>query len=81
MTIRSTIRIAWKPSKPTQYAMYFHCQTRLVETFRELFPDYFRFDGNRAIVFHENDEVPIEQLSMCIMAALTYHLTKDSLRN
>jgi hypothetical protein len=76
----STIRIAWKRSSPTQYAMYFHCQTNLVATFRELFPDSFRFEGNRAIVFHENDAVPTEQLSLCIAAALTYHLTKDALR-
>ena len=77
----STIRIAWKRSSPTQYAMYFHCQTNLVETFRELFPDSLRFDGNRAIVFHEHDEVPIEPLSSCIAMALTYHLIKDSLRS
>lgn len=77
----STIRIAWKKSNPKEYAMYFHCQTNLVLTFRELFPDCFRFDGNRAIVFHENDEVPTEQLSFCIATALTYHLTKNSLRS
>jgi hypothetical protein len=76
----STIRIAWKRSKPTQCAMYFHCQTNLVPTFRELFSDYFRFEDNRAIVFHEDDDLPTEQLSLCIAAALTYHLTKNSLR-
>lgn len=76
----STIRIAWKRSNPTQYGMYFHCQTNLVESFRELFPDCFRFSGNRAIVFDENDEVPAQQLSVCIEMALTYHLIKDSLR-
>jgi hypothetical protein len=77
----TTIRIAWKRSSPKQYAMYFHCQTNLVETFCGLFSDYFRFDGNRAIVFQENDEVPTEQLSFCIAAALTYHLDKDSVRS
>ena len=43
-------------------------------TFRELFSEYFEFDGNRAIVFNEEDDVPIEQLSLCIAMALTYHL-------
>jgi hypothetical protein len=76
----STIRIAWKQSAPTRYALYFHCQTNLVETFRGLFPDCLKFDGNRCIFFHEDDEVPTEQLSFCIAAALTYHRTKDSLR-
>lgn len=69
----STVRIDWKESHPSQYAMYFHCQTNLVETFRTLFPTEFRFEGNRAIVFHESDVVPADSLTLCIAAALTYH--------
>lgn len=72
----STIRIAWKRSNPSHYAMYFHCQTNLVETFRTLFPNEFTFEGNRAIVFRECDVVPTDSLSFCIAAALTYHRTK-----
>ena len=34
----STIRLAWKPARPEQYAMFFNCQTTLVDTFRTLFP-------------------------------------------
>ena len=30
----STIRIDWKKKRPNEYAMYFNCQTTLVETFR-----------------------------------------------
>jgi len=70
----STIRIAWKNSRPLEYAMYFNCQTNLIETFRTLFPDEFRFKGNRAIVFHQDDNVPLDSLGFCIAAALTYHL-------
>ena len=73
----STIRIDWKKSAPTQYAMYFNCKTNLVDTFRTLFPDTFRFEGNRKIVFEERDVVPIESLSFCIAATLTYHLSKS----
>jgi hypothetical protein len=69
----STVRIAWKRSSPLQYAMYFHCQTNLVETFRTLFPNEFAFEGNRAIVFRESEVVPTDSLSFCIAAALTYH--------
>ncbi len=76
----STIRIDWKKSAPTQYAMYFNCKTNLVDTFRTLFPDTFRFEGNRKIVFEERDVVPIESLSFCIAATLTYHLRKNSHR-
>jgi hypothetical protein len=72
----STVRIDWKKSKPTQYAIYFHCQTNLVETFRTLFPTEFDFEGNRAILFDETDTVPEDSLSLCIAAALTYHRKK-----
>jgi hypothetical protein len=69
----STVRIAWKPARPLQYAMYFNCQTTLVETFKTLFPNDFGFDGNRAIVFKASDRMPTEEVAWCIAAALTYH--------
>lgn len=74
----STIRIAWKNSRPLEYAMYFNCQTNLIETFRTLFPDEFRYVGNRAIIFHQDDTVPLDSLAVCIDAALTYHLTNKN---
>ena len=74
----STVRIDCKKSNPKQYAMYFHCQTNLIETFRRLFPREFKFEGNRAIVFDETDTVPTDSLAFCISVALTYHLKKPT---
>ncbi|MDD4912128.1 MAG: TfoX/Sxy family DNA transformation protein [Sideroxydans sp.] len=76
----STIRLGWKKSAPAQYALYFHCQTNLIETFRTLFHREFKFEGNRAIVFNEADEVPMDSLAFCIAAALTYHRDKSAAR-
>ena len=70
----STVRIDWKARNPGHYAMYFNCQTNLVETFRTLFPNDFKFEGNRALVFSVEDELPEDSLSMCTAASLTYHL-------
>ncbi|MEE9339117.1 MAG: DUF1801 domain-containing protein [Methylococcaceae bacterium] len=72
----STIRIAWKKTTPNQYFMYFHCKTKLVDTFKELYSDIFIFEGNRAIIFNENDEIPVKELKHCILLSLTYHLRK-----
>lgn len=69
----STIRIDWKSRSASQYAMYFHCRTDLVETFRAYFPEEFTFEGNRAIVFELSDLVPMDSLRVCVAAALTYH--------
>jgi hypothetical protein len=74
----TTIRIAGKRSDRQKYAMYFHCQTNLIETFRTVFPDEFSYEGNRAIIFDEDDEVPVKELSVCISAALTYHRRKKA---
>ncbi|HED17650.1 MAG TPA: DUF1801 domain-containing protein [Gammaproteobacteria bacterium] len=72
----STIRMDWKKSSPNQYAMYFNCKTSLVDTFREIYGDCLRFEGNRAIVFYENDEIPVDELKHCILLSLTYHRIK-----
>jgi hypothetical protein len=74
--IGTTVRIGWKKSRPARYAVYFHCQTTLVDTFRTLFPEDFKYEGNRAIVFSEKDAVPARELAFCIAAALTYHRDK-----
>ena len=73
----STLRIDWKAKKPDQYAMYFKCTSRLVETFRSIYKNIFVFEGNRAIVFTLDDPIPKEALQACIKAALTYHRVKQ----
>lgn len=72
----SPFRMDWKDKTPDQVALYFHCQTDLVGIFRTLFPQDFRFEGNRALVFALTGEMPEDELSFCIAAALTYHLKK-----
>ncbi len=72
----STIRIAWKASRPEVCMMYFRRQSRLVETFRVVYPDVFDYEGNRAIVFDGDAEVAVTALKHCIATALTYHANK-----
>ena len=76
----STVRINWKKTDEDQYAMYFKCTTNLVETFREKYPTQFRYGGNRSILFHMDDEIPVKELRDCIALALTYHLRKKLAR-
>jgi hypothetical protein len=56
------------------YAIYFHCQTDLVESFRELYPTELSYGGNRSILLNAEDEIPQAALRHCV--ALTYHLRK-----
>jgi hypothetical protein len=73
----STIRIDWKSKQPDQYAMYFICSTRLVETFRMLYGNTFQYEKNRALVFQLEGDIPVNQLKECIKMALMYHDLKD----
>lgn len=72
----STLRMDWKDKEPDQYAMYFQCTSRLVDTFKLVFNHTFRYEGNRAIVFDLNQKIPTKELKECIKACLTYHKVK-----
>ncbi len=72
----STVRFDWKEKDPNQYAMYFNCNTKLIDTFKELYGDKFHFEGNRAIIFDKNDALHKEELKHCIKLSLTYHRVK-----
>jgi Domain of unknown function (DU1801) len=71
----STLRINCKKDQD-RYAIYFNCNTTLIDTFRSLLPTSFSFEGNRAIVFPTADKLPKKELVFCIAMALTYHLKK-----
>jgi hypothetical protein len=74
----STIRIDGLRNDHGKYAMYFHCQSGLIDTFKEFYGSSLSYEGNRALVFDVNDELPTEILSHCISLALTHHLRKKS---
>lgn len=71
----TTVRINRLKGKSGGTALFFHCQTTLVSTFRELYPDRFEFEGNRAIILQSGRRLPRRELKHCIALALPYHLT------
>lgn len=58
-------------------AVFFHCQTNLIEQFRGIFSEELKFSKNRAILLNPNEILPLNELEFCIAAALVYH--KDSI--
>lgn len=73
----SPVRLGWNKKAPERYAIYFHCRTKLISTFRALYPNTFSFEGNRAITFLKSDQVPVQELEHCLELALSYHRVKD----
>ena len=72
----SPVRMDWKEKSPDRYALYFNCNTRLVDTFKELYRDVFSFEGNRAIHFKLEDELPVNELEHCLSIAMNYQKLK-----
>jgi len=72
--VGTTVRIDAVPGAPDTYAMFFHCQTTLLATFRDLYPDDFTFEGERALIFSTARDVPEAALRHCVSLALSYHL-------
>jgi hypothetical protein len=68
----SAVRMDWKPKDPNHYFIFFHCQTKLVDTFRELYRDTLAFQGKRAIVLALNRELPEDIIRHCLKMAFTY---------
>ncbi len=73
----SPIRMDWSPKSPDKVSLYFHCQTKLVDTFRELYRDSLTCVGNREIVIPLSAPLPVDELSVCISLALRYHRIKQ----
>lgn len=72
----STIRLGIPNSSPECFAMYFNCNTKLVDTFRQIRPNTFEFEGNRAILFALGRQTDTDALRHCIEIALRYHHLK-----
>jgi len=72
----STVRMDWKDKSPSTVSVYFNCNTRLVETFKEIYRDTFHYVGNREIIFQVSGKLPMVELKACISMSLRYHKIK-----
>lgn len=72
----STIRLDALSNSATGYAMYFHCQSGLVQEFRRHYSNSLEFATNRAIIFDTSKELPVEAVRHCLSLALTHHARK-----
>lgn len=74
----TTLRFDWKESRPDKIGLFVHCNTALIQTFRDMFGSALEFEGNRAIWLDLKAPPPEDILTVCIGKILTYHLNKGS---
>lgn len=77
----STVRLGATRSLPDRCAVFFNCNTTLVETFRLHLGGELEFEGNRAVIVPAQAGLPEAALAFCLRAALTYHQRKAGSRS
>ncbi|HBC3888570.1 DUF1801 domain-containing protein [Vibrio parahaemolyticus] len=73
----SPLIMDWKLKSPNSCYLFFNCQTKLIDTFRELYSGELVFQGNRAIVLSLSKPLPEKVIKSCLELALTYHQRKN----
>ncbi|QDI77449.1 MULTISPECIES: DUF1801 domain-containing protein [Leisingera] len=68
----STIRLGIP--KGARFALFVHCQSRLIPEFAAAFPAWDRFEGTRAVLFNNPREVEPVRHGWLIKRALTYRI-------
>lgn len=67
----TTIRLGGH--KAASFALFVHCQSRVMGDFTSAFPGEDRIDGNRAVLFDDPDQIDATRHGWLIARALTYH--------
>jgi hypothetical protein len=68
----TTIRVDAVKNEPGAYALYVNCKTTLMESYRNLYPDAFRYIGQRELRLRADEAPDSAALKHCIALALTY---------
>ncbi|WP_325895429.1 DUF1801 domain-containing protein [Grimontia sp. NTOU-MAR1] len=66
------LRFDWKSKSPESISIFFHCQSLMIDTLKEVMPEAFNYSGNRELSFPLNQPFPDKALRVCIEAAFTY---------
>ena len=71
----TTIRIDRIVAEQDMYGIFVHCQSNVVNEFKQKVSTRLKFDSTRGIILNAKDDIP-EEVSYFIYLALTYHLRK-----
>lgn len=69
------LRLTWLSKSPFDCALSVHCQTIMLEEFKQAYPEC-RYDGRRSLLLDYRQPMPTNTVSDFIRMALTYHARK-----
>ena len=73
----TTIRLGWDEAG-ARLSLFVHCQTSLVDAWRDRYGDTLTLIGNREIALPTDQPLPRAALQHCIAMAMTYHWRKSA---
>ena len=71
----TTLRLSQLKSAPSEYGLFVHCQTSLIEEFRVAYPN-LKYDKNRGVLFDSHQPIQSDVVKQFIYLALSYHSRK-----
>ncbi|MHA1525022.1 MAG: DUF1801 domain-containing protein [Alphaproteobacteria bacterium] len=72
----TTIRLGAPKGAAGRYGFYVHCQTSLVDFYREIYPVEFDYEGARGVIMQADRHYDEAAIRHCIALALMYHQNK-----
>jgi hypothetical protein len=73
----TTLRLSQSKTNPSEYGLFVHCQTTLIEEFRVVYPD-LNYHKNRGVLFDNHKPIQTGVIKQFIYLALSYHSRKNS---
>lgn len=74
--VGTTLRLGWTEARADEVSLYVPCQTRLLDLYRDRFPDAFRYEGARAVHLPAEGAYGMDAFAEVVTLALTYHRAK-----
>lgn len=69
----ATLRLCWKPARPSEIGLFVNCRTDLAERMRQSHPQAFRYEAERALWLALDAPVPARAVAHCAAMAFHYH--------
>lgn len=69
----TTVRLGVSPKSPGACAIFVNCKTTLLAAYRDLYPESFGFEGERALILDPAQPLPAQAVAHCVDLAFTYH--------
>lgn len=69
----STLRLNWQDNSPQSIAIFVDCKTTLSATIREIYPDDFEYESNRALRLRLGAALPVQAIDHLARLTFTYH--------